>query len=61
GLHLTRELRNDYDAVVVTVPHKPYIDLDDDYFANISREHAMLVDLKGIYKNKIRNRKYWSL
>jgi UDP-N-acetyl-D-galactosamine dehydrogenase len=61
GLHLTRETGNDYDAVIVTVPHKPYLALDDAWFSAITREGALIADLKGIYKNKINSRKYWSL
>jgi UDP-N-acetyl-D-galactosamine dehydrogenase len=61
GLHLAPKLRTDYDAVIITVPHTHYKDLDDAYFASITREGALVADLKGIYKNKITNRKYWSL
>jgi UDP-N-acetyl-D-glucosamine/UDP-N-acetyl-D-galactosamine dehydrogenase len=61
GLHLARELRHDYDAVIITVPHSQYRDLDDAYFKSITREGALIADLKGTYKNKITNRKYWSL
>jgi len=61
GLHLTRNLANDYDAVIVTVPHTPYVTLGDEDFAAITRPHAIIADLKGIYKNKITSRKYWSL
>jgi len=61
GLHLTRQTRNDYDAVIVTVPHTQYKDLDDAWFTSVTREGAMIADLKGTYKNKIVNRKYWSL
>ena len=61
GLHLARQLRNDYDAVIITVPHSPYKELDDAYFASITREGALIADLKGMYKNKIAKRKYWSL
>ena len=61
GLHLARKLSNDYDAVIITVPHSQYKDLDDAYFSSITREGALVADLKGIYKNKITNRKYWSL
>jgi len=61
GLHLAREEKGDYDAVIVTVPHVQYKDLDDAYFTSITREGALVADLKGTYKNKITNRKYWSL
>ena len=61
GLNLVRDAKNGYDAVIVTVPHEQYKDLDDDYFASITHEHGLVADLKGIYKNKITRRKYWSL
>lgn len=51
----------DYDAVVVTVPHREYLELDEVYFAGITKSGAMVADLKGIYRNKINNRTYWSL
>ncbi|MBS1640609.1 MAG: nucleotide sugar dehydrogenase [Bacteroidetes bacterium] len=58
---LTKEISNNYDAVIVTVPHKPYLELNDAYFASITKNNALIVDLKGIYRNKISSRKYWSL
>jgi UDP-N-acetyl-D-glucosamine/UDP-N-acetyl-D-galactosamine dehydrogenase len=61
GLHLAKNLSSDYDAVVITVPHTQYEDLDDAYFTAITREGALIADLKGTYKNRIANRKYWSL
>ena len=61
GFSLTPETGKDYDAVIITVPHADYISLGDDYYTDITRPHAMIADLKGIYRNKIKNRKYWSL
>lgn len=61
GLHLTREVADDYDAVIITVPHAPYVSLTDEDFSSITRPHAIIADLKGIYKNKITSRNYWSL
>lgn len=61
GLNLTPRPGNDYDAVILTVPHAPFTQLDDAYFASITREGALIADLKGIYRNKITSRKYWSL
>lgn len=61
GFGLIKETGKDYDAVIVTVPHNDYKELDDDYFAGITREHGMVADLKGIYRNRIINRTYWSL
>jgi len=61
GLQLTRNAQNGYDAVIITVPHDAYRELDDSYFASITHQHGLVADLKGIFKNKITSRKYWSL
>jgi len=61
GFELTPIIANDYDAVIVTVPHQEYKSLDENYFASITKEKALIADLKGTYRNKITNRNYWSL
>ena len=61
GFGLTNELLNDYDAVIITVPHREYQALGDKYFSGISKSTAIIADLKGIYRNKIQSRNYWSL
>jgi len=61
GFELTPELDTDYDAVIVTVPHKAYLSMDDNAFAGITKSYGMVADLKGIYRGKISSRKYWSL
>jgi UDP-N-acetyl-D-galactosamine dehydrogenase len=61
GFSLADKISNDYDAVIITVPHKEYTAHDEAYFAGITKPHAMIADLKGIYRNKITSRTYWSL
>ncbi|MBK9659185.1 MAG: nucleotide sugar dehydrogenase [Chitinophagaceae bacterium] len=61
GFGLVAKTGNDYDAVIITVPHNDYKELGDDYFASITKSHGMIADLKGIYRNRITNRTYWSL
>lgn len=61
GFSLAAQTAHDYDAVIITVPHQPYLALDDTYFAGITKQHGLIADLKGIYRNKITNRNYWSL
>jgi UDP-N-acetyl-D-galactosamine dehydrogenase len=61
GFGLTDQPAADYDAVIITVPHQAYLQLDENYFTTISKPHALIADLKGIYRNKITNREYWSL
>ena len=61
GFVLTEINGTDYDAVVLAVPHSPYHELDEKYFKSITKPHAVIYDLKGIYRNKIKNMTYWSL
>ncbi|RTL59967.1 MAG: nucleotide sugar dehydrogenase [Sphingobacteriales bacterium] len=61
GFGLTKEPANDYDAVIVTVPHNQYKDLTEDYWLSITKPGALLADLKGTYRNKISKINYWSL
>jgi UDP-N-acetyl-D-galactosamine dehydrogenase len=60
GVHITRQERNDYDAVIVAIPHDPYKHLDEDYFCSITKPTGIVLDLKGIYRG-ITKRAYWSL
>ncbi|MCK9629245.1 MAG: nucleotide sugar dehydrogenase, partial [Bacteroidales bacterium] len=50
-----------YDAVVIAVAHNEYRNLDENYFLPIVADNSVLVDIKGIYKGKIKQMKYWSL
>ncbi|MET0464391.1 MAG: nucleotide sugar dehydrogenase [Chitinophagaceae bacterium] len=61
GFRLAEKIGSSYDAVIITVPHSAYLSLADDYFTGITSEHALIADLKGIFRNKIINRTYWSL
>lgn len=61
GFGLTEKTANDYDAIIISVPHNEYKELGDDYFTSITKPHGMIADLKGIYRNRITNRTYWSL
>ncbi len=61
GFDLISQIADDYDAVIVTVPHDEYKNLDDAYFVSITKEKAIIADLKGTYRGKIKNRIYWSL
>lgn len=61
GITMAEAPSGKYDAVVVAVNHKEYINLDEDYFLSLSEVNPILVDIKGIYRNKIRKMLYWSL
>jgi UDP-N-acetyl-D-galactosamine dehydrogenase len=61
GFSLSEKINNNYDCIIVAVNHKEYTSLDDSYFQEISTDDALFVDVKGIYRNKIKGLKYWSL
>lgn len=61
GFRLIEKPGNDYDAVIVAVAHDEYKVLEEEYFGNLTRESAVLGDVKGIYRGKIHKLKYWSL
>ncbi|WP_026462223.1 nucleotide sugar dehydrogenase [Adhaeribacter aquaticus] len=61
GFSLTEEPAQDYDAVIVAVNHRQYVGLDEEYFKGIVSDRAILVDIKGIFRNKINDLTYWSL
>lgn len=50
-----------YDGVIVAVNHKEYLANDEKYYASILSKGGVLVDVKGIYKGKIKKLSYWSL
>jgi UDP-N-acetyl-D-galactosamine dehydrogenase len=60
GFGLTNSVGKDYDAVIITVCHEPYAGLEDDYFSSITKPTALIADLKGVFRNKIKSRSYWS-
>ena len=63
GLELSEKTSTNYDAVVVAVNHDEYINLAESDFKNMMQNvsNPILVDIKGIYRNKIKELQYWSL
>ena len=61
GVDMSKEPTGKYDAVIVAVNHKPYMELTEDYFKSISAENGILVDVKGVMRGKIKDLTYWSL
>jgi UDP-N-acetyl-D-galactosamine dehydrogenase len=55
------KLAKGYDGVIVAVNHKDYKGLDEKFFKNILSKKGILVDVKGMYKDRIRDLAYWSL
>ncbi len=61
GYILQSKPEKNYNAIIVAVNHKEYYNFDEQYFLSLASEKAVFVDIKGIYKNKIRKMTYWSL
>lgn len=56
------EIGTNYDAIIVAVNHKDYKNLDENYFKSLMKDNqGVFVDIKGIYKGKIKDLEYWSL
>ena len=51
-----------YDAVIVAVNHKEYSSLNESYFKSLMRDDkGVIIDVKGIYRGKIKDLVYWGL
>ncbi|MGI8893761.1 MAG: nucleotide sugar dehydrogenase [Bacteroidia bacterium] len=61
GFELADKPEGKYDAVVVAVNHDEYINFSENDFSSLLDNGGVVVDVKGIYRNKIKNLKYWSL
>ena len=61
GFSLAPEIGTDYDAVIIAVNHAEYLNKPESYFLGISKPKGVFVDVKGVYKDKIKELSYWSL
>ena len=61
GYKLSEKPTGKYDAVIVAVNHKEYIQLTEEDFKNMMSDHPLLVDIKGVFRDQIKEIEYWSL
>jgi UDP-N-acetyl-D-galactosamine dehydrogenase len=61
GYSLIKEPGKGYDAIILAVNHKEYVKLDEPYFTSLVSANGVFVDIKGIFRNKIKSLVYWSL
>lgn len=61
GFKLKDTPGDNYDAIIVCVNHKEYLELDEQWFQDRSAGKGIFVDVKGVYKSRINKMKYWSL
>ncbi len=60
-INLSEKPTGKYDAIIAAVSHKEYAGLDEKFFAGLMNEKGVLVDIKGMFRNKIKDLTYWSL
>jgi UDP-N-acetyl-D-galactosamine dehydrogenase len=61
GFDLAPEMKGPYDAVIVAVNHAEYAGKDEAWFKGMLKPKGVLVDLKGVFRNKVKELRYWSL
>lgn len=62
GFELSQITPGSYDAIIVAVNHDKYVEMSADDFRELfSDDKGILVDVKGIYRNRISEFNYWSL
>lgn len=63
GFELCKQTSDNYDAVLIAVNHSDYLHFTEDHFKGLMKnvENPILVDIKGIYRSKIKDLQYWSL
>jgi UDP-N-acetyl-D-galactosamine dehydrogenase len=61
GYELAPEMKGPYDAIIVAVNHAEYAGKDEAWFKSMLKPKGVLVDLKGVFRTKIKELTYWSL
>ena len=61
GYGLVKAPTGKYDAVIVAVAHKQYLGLKETDFAALLTDKGILVDIKGLYRKRVKGLTYWSL
>ncbi len=61
GLSMTTAVTSPYDAAIIAVCHKEYSNYTPQDFYDLCTEDALIYDIKGIYRNKIKNLAYKTL
>jgi UDP-N-acetyl-D-galactosamine dehydrogenase len=61
GFELVEKPTGKYNAIIVAVNHHEYTLMNETDFKSISVNNGLLVDIKGVYRNKIKELNYWTL
>ena len=60
-IELSAQPTGKYDAVVLAVAHKPFLEYDNATLQSWAQFPALLVDIKGLFRKKAEGFEYWSL
>lgn len=61
GFGLVKNPGNDFAAIIVAVAHKEYTNLSEEFFISHCDNKGFVMDVKGIYRNKVKKLDYISL
>jgi UDP-N-acetyl-D-galactosamine dehydrogenase len=61
GFGLANEPGTQYDAIIVAVPHREYLQMEERDFIALAAPNCIFIDIKGAFRNKISQLNYWSL
>jgi len=61
GFGLTPTPSQDYDAIILAVPHAEYLNRDETFFTDLLKPNGLFVDIKGLYRHQFTHLPYWSL
>ncbi len=61
GIKLLPAPAGKYHAVIMAVPHQQYVKMTENDFKNLLDPKGLVVDIRGIYKDVIKELRYWSL
>jgi UDP-N-acetyl-D-galactosamine dehydrogenase len=60
-IEMKPQSRGTYDAIIVAVAHHEYREMTEPDFLKFANQNCLLVDVKGLYANRIKELEYWSL
>lgn len=61
NIELKENPSEQYDAVVLAVAHKKYVDMSFEDFSMLLKSNGLLVDVKGVFRELAGKFDYWSL
>jgi UDP-N-acetyl-D-galactosamine dehydrogenase len=61
GFGLVESPSGKYNAAIVAVNHKDYMNLNEDHFEAMLDEKGLVADIKGVLRGRFERVKYWSL